>query len=74
MDEEPPVFGQWANIARSRMRHESPEEWIEMVQQGTASVYLKKVQEETAETFRTNAGRGAYQARYKVEDKLVRKC
>ena len=53
MDEEPPVFGQWANIARSRMRHESPEEWIEMVQQGTASAYLKKVQEETAETFRT---------------------
>lgn len=46
MDEEPPVFGQWANIARSRMRHESPEAWIEMVQQGTASAYLKKVQEE----------------------------
>lgn len=49
--EDPEVSGEWASIARRRMRNDFPEEWIRMVQDGEASEYLQKIQAETHQTF-----------------------
>lgn len=49
--ESPQVEGRWAQIRRGFLQWYSPEEWLNLVESGEATMYLKRIEEETEKRY-----------------------